>query len=737
MNNEFSNFLSGINVKILTAKHLICGLLLGSTLAAALTVGQSLLADEIVATPWVKTKQTSVRLVSAVDAAGVSDTVRLGLQFTMKKGWKIYWRKPGDAGFPPNLDWEGSENVRSTVFAWPAPTRFDVLGFQSMGYKKEVVFPITAHVTEPGGPLKLRAKLNYLTCNDICIPYSTNLALDVKAGNGKVSRHFQLIDRFANLVPSDGAKHGLFIDAVEMAGTTRQMENDVRKGFIRVTATSRVPFKSPDVFVEGPEWVFFSAPKVTLSDGDKKATLRIPVTLEKGAEILRTQIRLTLTDGNRSAERSLSVVQGPTSASAGGALTLSLPIVLALALAGGLILNLMPCVLPVISLKVLSFAAYGGAEKGVIRKSFIASSLGIVFSFLVIAAALAGLKAAGSTVGWGIQFQYPWYIVGLTVIVSLFAYNLWGVFELRLPSFVGDLSGGVGEPAVPQSFIGNFCTGAFATVLATPCSAPFLGTAVGFALAGHSLNIFLIFAALGLGMALPFILVALAPGLAAMLPKPGNWMNRMKRVLGGLLALTALWLLSVLAVQIGMTASIIVGVLVVAIGILLGGQQHSQALWRRAASAGLVLVILGAFAAPYHFGSLVDAKPKAKSNAHWVAFDPDAIRRLVAEGKTVFVDVTAKWCITCQVNKSAVLNRGKVFELLSGEEVVAMKADWTRPDPKITDYLKSFGRFGIPFNVVYGPGKEEGLTLPELLTTGLVMSGLAEASANAIATPTK
>ncbi|MEE2761397.1 MAG: protein-disulfide reductase DsbD domain-containing protein, partial [Pseudomonadota bacterium] len=562
MNNDFSYFLSGTNVKIRTTKNLIFGLLLGSTLAAALAIGQSIAAGQTVATPWVKTKQTSVRLISAVDATGVADTIRLGLQFKMKKGWKIYWRKPGIAGFPPNLDWEGSENIRSTVFAWPAPTRFDVLGFQTMGYKKEVVFPITARVTDPGGPLKLRAKLNYLTCDDICIPYSTNLALDLKAGNGKVSPHFKIIDRFANLVPSDGAKHGLFIDAIEMAGTARQVEKDVRKGFIRVTASSRIPFKSPDVFVEGPESTFFSVPKVTLSDGDKKATLRIPVTLEKDAEILRTDVRLTLTDGNRSAERSLGVTQGPASAPAGSALTLSLPIVLALALAGGLILNLMPCVLPVISLKLLSFTAYGGAEKGVIRKSFIASSLGIVFSFLVIATGLAGLKAAGSTVGWGIQFQYPWYIVGLTLIVSLFAYNLWGIFELRLPSFVGGLSGGIGKPAAHQSFLGNFGTGAFATVLATPCSAPFLGTAVGFALVGRSLNIFLIFAALGLGMALPFLLIALAPGLAAILPKPGNWMNRMKQVLGALLALTAFWLLSVLAVQVGMTATIIVGVLV-------------------------------------------------------------------------------------------------------------------------------------------------------------------------------
>ena len=692
-------------------------------------------SPEAAASPWIKTDQTSVRLISAIDKVGSGDTVRLGLQFKLKKGWKIYWRNPGDAGFPPSLDWKGSQNLKSAVFGWPAPTRFEVLGFQTMGYKKEVVFPITASVKEAGGTLKLRAKLNYLACDDICIPYSTLLSLDVGKGNGGASPHFQLIDKYANLVPGNGAKHGLSIDTIEMAGKARQVKEDIRKGFVRVVATSQVPFTKPDVFIEGPELAFFSVPAVTLSDGGRQATLKVPVTLEEDTKILKTDIRLTLTDGNRSAERTLRLTQGAASeAPAGGSLPLSLPLILALAVVGGLILNLMPCVLPVISLKILSFAAHGGAEKRVIRKSFIASSLGILFSFMVIAGGLAGLKAAGSAVGWGIQFQHPWFIVGLTVIVSLFAYNLWGIFELRLPSFVGDLAGGGGKPANHQSFAGNFGTGAFATVLATPCSAPFLGTAVGFALAGRTIDIYLIFAALGLGMALPFLLIAAAPGLAAMMPKPGNWMNRMKQVLGGLLALTALWLLSVLAVQIGTTAAVIVGVLMVAIGFLLVGQRRGQAFWSRAASVGLIVVILGAFAAPYQYAPAPGTDAVSKSKAHWVAFDPASIPRLVAEGKTVFVDITAEWCITCLVNKAAVLNRGTVFELLSGDQVVTMQGDWTRPDPEIAAYLKSFGRFGIPFNAIYGPGKEDGLVLPELLTTGLVMDGLAQASGNAIAT---
>jgi suppressor for copper-sensitivity B len=723
-----------------TANGLLAGgLLLGGLLLGGWAAGTpaSAAAPEATASPWIKTEQTSIRLISALGGTGTEKTIRLGLHFKLKKGWKIYWRNPGDAGFPPRLDWKQSENLGAVDFAWPAPSRFEVLGFQTMGYKKEVVFPISVRLKQPGRPLKLRAALDYLTCDDICIPYQTNLALDLAPGAGEPTRHFQLINKFANLVPGDGAKHGLSIERIETAGPVRQVDKDIRKGFVRVLASSQVPFQKPDIFIEGPELAFFAAPEVRLSDGGKKATLKVPVTLEEDSTIEQAKLRLTLIDGNRSAERALNVGRGPAAAPSGGQLPISLPLILALAVIGGLILNLMPCVLPVISLKVLSFAAHGGAEKRVIRKSFAASSLGIVFSFMVIAAGLAGLKAAGTAVGWGIQFQHPWFIVGLTVIVTLFAYNLWGLFELRLPSLVGDLAGGGGTKADHQSFGGNFATGAFATVLATPCSAPFLGTAVGFALAGRTVDIFLIFAALGLGMALPFILIALAPGLASRLPKPGNWMIRMKQVLGLALAATAVWLLSVLAVQLGLEAALIVGALMVVIGALLVGRERGRALSRRLATVGLIAVILAAFAAPYQYAPVHAQLAASKSAAHWRAFDPEAIPRLVAEGKTVFVDITAEWCITCQVNKAAVLNRGQVFELLSSDKVVAMQGDWTRPDPKITAYLKSFGRFGIPFNAVYGPGMENGLVLPELLTAGFVLDGLAKASANALATTRK
>ena len=687
------------------------------------------LADQD-ASPWIKTEQTSVRLIAARSSIGEAEDVKLGLQFKLKKGWKIYWRSPGDAGFPPNLNWQKSENLEKTSFGWPLPNRFEVLNLQTLGYKKEVVFPITATVKDKSQALKLRADLNYLVCDDICIPYKTNLSFDLPAGitTDTMSQNYHLISQYTAKIPGDGKAHNLSIESVETTGDFKEIEKDVRKGFISIKAKSGIPFTKPDVFSEGPELTFYGAPTVSLNHDSSVATINVPVTEEETAKIVTASLRLTLKDGARSAERTLTVTPGKSAPTLTKTLPFSLPLILGFALLGGLILNLMPCVLPVISLKILGVVAHGGAEDKTVRTSFIASSLGIIFSFLAIGGGLVALKLAGSAVGWGIQFQHPWFIVGLSVIVTLFAYNLWGMFELRLPAWISDrASRSTGQAEDHQSFSGNFATGAFATLLATPCSAPFLGTAVGFALAGGIADIFAVFFALGVGMALPFLTIATFPSLASRMPKPGTWMITVKKILGAALALTAIWLLSVLAIQLSTNAALIVGALMILMGLILMARERLPENQKRLASLGIIVVVLGAFWTPYTYTPLAGPINNSKE-AYWRTFEPNAIPQLVAEGKTVFVDVTAEWCITCQVNKATVLNRGQIHKLLTSGKLIAMQGDWTRPDPKIAAYLKSFGRFGIPFNAVYGPGAPLGEALPELLTTDLVLEGLSRAS---------
>ncbi|MBL6928558.1 MAG: hypothetical protein ISR44_05250 [Rhodospirillales bacterium] len=491
------------------------------------------------ASPWAETEQTAVRLISAVTAVGDASGAPLGLHFKLQKGWKIYWRSPGDAGFPPRPDWSGSTNLASASLRWPAPERFSVLGMQTLGYKDEVVLPIDAEVSEPGQALSIRLKVDYLTCDDICIPYTAKLALDLPAGKASPSSFAHLINRFSSAVPGDGGAHGLRILGLEALGRDKGAS-------LRIAAASTTPFDAPDVFVEGPVELFFSKPKLTFKDGRRTASAEIAVDGIQYVEggLTGAPLTITVVDGPRSAERTFA--PGAIAVSAdGGEAGLSIAAVLGLALLGGLILNLMPCVLPVLSIKLLGVVSHGGGKSRDVRMSFIASAAGIICSFLVLAGGLIALKAAGGAIGWGIQFQQPWFLIAMGLIVVLFACNLWGFFEFRLPSGLASVGATAGNN---DGLVGHFLTGAFATLLATPCSAPFLGTAVGFALSRGPAEILWVFAALGVGLALPYLAVAAVPVLATRLPRPGPWMVRLRQVLGFALAATAVWLITVIAV---------------------------------------------------------------------------------------------------------------------------------------------------------------------------------------------
>lgn len=684
--------------------------------AALLLTGASIAPAEGAppASPWAETEQTAVRLIAATEAVGTSETVPLGLEFRLEKDWKIYWRSPGDAGFPPRPDWSGSENLAEATLRWPVPARFSVLGLETLGYEDAVVLPLAVRLERPGQPLRLRASVDYLTCKEICIPYTAELALDLPGGEARPSPFAHLINRFAVRVPGNGAAHGLSIQRVEALGAGKTAA-------LRVVASAVSPFGAPDIFVEGPPELVFDRPDILLEQAGHIAIATLGV---HGLHRLRqplTELPLTVTlaDGPRGAERTVVPV------AANGGATVSLAVILGLALLGGLILNLMPCVLPVLSIKLLGVVSHGGKAPGEVRLSFIATAAGIVFSFLVLAAGLIGVKAAGGVIGWGIQFQQPWFLIAMAVIVTLFAGNLWGFFEIRLPAALGGLGG---SSSATHGLGGSFLTGAFATLLATPCSAPFLGTAVAFALARGAGEIVLVFTALGVGLALPYLLVAAVPVLATRLPKPGAWMIWLRRVLGFALAATATWLVSVLTGVLGaVPAAAIAFVLAVILGFLAAG-HHFGGPFRAAAMVGVAALTAIAFVVPISIGGTSAARPAALSKV-WQPFDEAAIGGLVEKGKVVFVDVTADWCVTCQINKTYVLGRGAILARLGAPPVLAMEADWTRPNTDIARYLASFGRYGIPFNVVYGPRAPQGLVLPELLSEAAVIDALEQAAA--------
>lgn len=701
----------------------LCGFLSSAEVFAA---DAPPVAENEAASAWARNDQGAVRLVSAARTVGDARALTLGLEFRLQKGWKIYWRAPGDAGYPPRIETIGSANLAALEMRWPAPQRFAVLGLQTIGYKDAVILPLRVTLTEPGKALSLRAHVEYLVCDQICVPQQAALALDLPEGPAQASAFSHAIAQYDSRVPSDGRAHGLIL---REAGLTAQAGI---AGF-QAVVDADPPLVRPDLFIEGPRDAIFDPPRVALQDGGRRAALFAPLADAPRESLEGKPLIVTIVEDGRGLEAKVTAALSQANAQASApsnpateetsALWLMLSM-MGIALVGGLILNLMPCVLPVLSIKLLGVVSHGGGERRHIRASFLASASGILVSFWILAAGTLALKTAGAAVGWGIQFQQPLFLVGLIALLTVFAANLWGFFEVLLPSALMDHM----PHGSPRALAGHFLTGAFATLLATPCTAPFLGAAVGFALARGGAEIFAIFTMLGLGLALPYLLVALYPDLARRLPRPGPWMLTLKHVMGFALAGTAVWLLTVLAAQSGSkAASLTAGFMLLALALLFLRRRLLGGL-RAAAAACAAFAILAAFTVPGRFPISEESSLRGvkKDAVAWQAFDQARIAALAAEGKTVLVDVTADWCLTCQVNKAAVLARGEVAKRLN-ETVIPMQADWTRPDARIAAYLASFGRYGIPFNAVYGPGAPGGIALPELLTADAVLAAIDQA----------
>ncbi len=673
-------------------------------------------AARAAATPWAGDMRGSARLITAVEATGSSTRLDAALELRLAPGWHTYWRTPGDAGFPATIDWTGSENLASATMSWPAPRRLTIEGLENIVYLDHVVLPLALTVIDPGKPVHLRAEVDYASCDKVCIPYHANLDLTLPAGLAVPGPEAPLIAEAAAKVPGTLSRAGLRLLSASVSGS------DGATPSLAVTLASDAgPLLAPDLFIEGIPQATPPKPAVLHPFGEGSMSLIVKLPAEVAEAALRQNMTFTVVDGARSAEFTAKPTLGPPPTNANSS---EIVAILGAALLGGLILNVMPCVLPVLSLKLLGIAGYAGAERRRIRLGLLATASGVVCSFLAIAAVLAGLKLAGAAVGWGIQFQQPWFLAAMAALTTLFAASLWGVLPIGMP---GLAAAAVGiRPRNPM--LDAFAAGAFATLMATSCSAPFVGTAVGFALARGPVEIMLIFTVLGLGMTAPLLAVAAAPGLVWFLPRPGAWMVWLRRVLGLALAETALWLLWVLVQVAGPRGATIAGFALVALVAALAMQDRCAGAWRRVAQGAAMALVAVSVLAP----ELATAPPSQLTSnegqsIQWQSFDLARIRREVAAGKLVFVDVTAAWCLTCKVNEAAVLDRGPVAGRLGNPGVVAMRADWTRPEPQITAYLQSFGRYGVPLDVVYGTARPDGEALPELLSTSGVLAAIERA----------
>jgi suppressor for copper-sensitivity B len=628
-------------------------------------------------------------------------TLSAGIDLRLEDGWKTYWRSPGEVGLPPALDWSGSANVAEVTLDYPAPERFTAFEIENFGYGGEVVFPLTVALEEPGRATRLDVALTLLVCADICVPETLEMSLDLPAGAGAfdAAAAARLAEWVAR-VPGDGAAAGIALDRVHLDAAA-----------LTLTAVSDAPFARPDVFPErgvaAP--ASYGRPDLRLSADGRTLWARLPV-LAPG----EGPLDVTVTDGARAA--TLRADPGPAPPppppAAGGAFWAAI----GAALLGGLILNVMPCVLPVLSIKLASALQMRDRGPGRVRLGFLAAAGGVLAFFALLGAVVVGLRAGGVAVGWGMQFQQPAFLALMVGLMVLFAANLFGLFHLALPQ---GAQTALARAETGPSLRADFATGAFAAVMATPCSAPFLGTAVAYALTSGPAATMAVFLAMGAGLAAPFLLLAARPGWVRALPRPGRWMNAVKLAMGALLLLAAAWLLWVL---LGSAGPLVAGAVAAAAAATLLTLWLGRRGWL--ALPGLAVIVAAAL--------LPAQAPRAAPEAGWEAWSP---ARLEARGATeiVLVDVTADWCLTCQANKRLVLDDSDVAAALGAAGATPLRADWTRPDPAIAAYLADHGRYGIPFNAVYGPGAPDGIVLPELLTERAVLDALGRAAGRAVA----
>jgi suppressor for copper-sensitivity B len=640
----------------------------------------------------------------------------LGLHVRLGKGWHTYWRSAGDAGAPPEFDWSGSRNVAAETIEWPAPHRYSDAGIDTFGYADEILLPIKLRLQDPQLPAHVALKLALYVCGTICTRNDLSYEADIAPG-ARFDDRLDLIGRWRAKVP-----RARFAD-LAITALSLQTKHPAQ---LRIEANSTSPLVAPDVFVDGDSAIVAGHP--TFAAGANGTTIiTLPI---EGADVGHPAkpLHVTLVDGNRAVEAVLppqrpAGASRPTASRSADAIAPPPPsawAMLAIAMFGGLILNFMPCVFPVLSLKLFSLLGHPSRDRGAIKARFVASAVGVIVSFLLLATVLAALKSAGAQIGWGIQFQQPLFLIGMAAILVALGANLLDLYEINLPWRIAGLFGKAGGG---QSLASHFFNGFITTLLATPCSAPFVGTAVGFALSQGTWQIFEIFLALGLGMASPYLVLAAVPQVGRFFPRPGRWMQVVRHIAAVAMVGTAIWLLTVLAAVSGAQTALLTGaafgLTVWALAVHRQRFAHAIAGSLIAGLAGTAILIAG--------GQPTPALENPSDAIRWQPLAPQDVQAMVRSGHTVFVDVTAAWCVTCKVNETLIVDSAPIRRRLAAN-VAALRGDWTRPDPAISAYLQSFGRFGLPFNAVFGPGAPDGIVLPELLTQEAVLNAFNAAS---------
>lgn len=679
------------------------------------------LAGSGIAADHAATDQVKVSLIAERDTISPGGEMLIGLEQKIIPRWHTYWQNPGDSGMPTSISWQLPVGASAGPILWPVPARHKQGALTNYGYAGQVMLLSTVRApanAKPGSAFPIVAKANWLVCEEICIPQQAELNLTLKVGKPTGPAHPAI----------RAARAAVPVDAPWPA-TVSYAKDKVQ---LRITSAELANSKLEEVWFYPFKWgkLVHGAPQSLRRDNDALVLDMQPgEAADTSGEALQGLLAITEITGDGKVTRGFNLnaspLASPPTGTANGS-ELGLLAAILLALAGGIILNLMPCVFPVLSIKALALIRHGVHADSNTRMQGLAYTAGIILSFLVLAALLLALRAGGAQIGWGFQFQTPGFVLAVAWLMFAIGLSLSGVFTL------GNSVAGLGETLTEKpGYRGSFFTGVLAAIVATPCTAPFMGAAIAFALSQPALHLISVFTALGLGLALPYLLLSNWPVLQRCLPKPGLWMERLKQAFAFPMYATALWLSWVLVQQAGVDALLVAlgGMLVIAFAAWLFGCTRSASTKRRLTATWIASILIAGSCimaylqlevAPAANG-YVQRSGNASSN-QWEPYAEARLQALRAEGKPVFLNFTAAWCITCLANERVALSKDNVIAAFKDQDITYLKGDWTNQDATITKKLAEFGRNGVPLYVFYPAGKNsQAIVLPQLLTPDIVL----------------
>ncbi len=661
----------------------------------------------------VDTGKVTASIVSSHDSVAPGQEFYIALRTVLDEGWHTYWRNPGDSGEPVQISWDLPEGVTAGEISWPLPRPIPTGPIVNYGFEGTPLFPVKFTVSpdiEIGSNITLVSNFYYLVCEEICIPEYGSASLSIAVGEpAEDARWSAEIETALMASPKRGSVKG----AIEKSGETVELsflnlpDGDFSQAYFFPYDQGVLGHSTPQGVTVGDAGLRLTSSADFLWENDVPESFEGVLTYEQGGDLSGTNVLLAV-------GQSLDIGKAASPNAAIGGVTLWTAIIGALI--GGLILNLMPCVFPVISIKALSIAKTAHGERRVIRREAWLYTAGVMATFLVLTLVLLALKAGGAEIGWGFQLQSPKMVAALAVLLFVIGLNLLGAFE-----FGGGLQN-TGQSLTQKSgAAGSFFTGALAVIVATPCTAPLMAGAVGYALAAPALITLAIFMALAIGFALPFLVIAYVPGLLSKLPKPGPWMASFKEILSFPMFAASIWLVWVLSLQAGEDGVLAVLSAMLAVAIAIWCLKRKSFV----AKAIGALSILAAIAMPLSIATAGTSDDVATAELKGEAWSPARVAELQADGRPIFVDFTAAWCVTCKVNEKLVLNTKKTQKLFEETNTAFLIADWTNKDDVIAAELAKYGRAGVPLYLVYSNNSVSPVILPQTLSYSVIRDAIA------------